>query len=140
MRENGKGSQEFEIIGEWSPKEINPQEIADALGGVLKKTTDKDSRWEINLNYGELKPLFTLTVDPDNRTMFFHGNAPSEGRDKAYRFGVNLSNIEDLHFVKYSSRVTGIVQTDMVVNVRDSGSGLNRAGIIVSSHAHKPRF
>lgn len=140
MKENGRDTQEYKIIREWRTKEINPQEIAEALRGVLKKTTENDPRWEIELNYGEPKPLFTLTCDPDNRTMFFVGNAPSEGADKACRFSVELSNIDDLQFVEYHSPITGITETDMTVNAYDRGSNRFVAGIGISSHASEPRF
>jgi len=140
MKENGPKTQQHEIIREWRTREINPQEIAEALRGDLKKSTNNDSRWEIDFNNGGPNPLFTLTVDPDKRDMFFHVNAPSDDANRACRFGFRFSNIEDLHFMEYRSTVTGLVETDMAVNVRDSGSGLSSAHMGASSYIHKDIF
>lgn len=47
MVEIGREDQEPKIIREWTSKEINPQEIADALGGMLEQSADDDSKLDI---------------------------------------------------------------------------------------------
>lgn len=139
MKENGRENQEPEIISEWRTKEINPQEIAEALRGVLEKTPDNDS-WNIHLHYGEDNPLLTIKGNNKSRIMAIVVNArlgPDNPYKYPYRCSVEFSNIEELSFIRYFSPVSNRVETDIAVNIRDSGRDLSAGGMIISSYAHQ---
>lgn len=132
--------QEPQIISDRTTKEINPQEIAESLGGVLEKSADDDSKLDIHLYYGESKPVLTLKCNPERQSIFLGVNASWDTTNKSYRSVSILNDIEEIRFVKYVSAVSGRIETDMLISVRDKASGLYGSGMAVSSHAHEAAF
>lgn len=121
-----------EIYKQWRTAEINPYEIAEVLHGNLVDSNDSDSLWDIELFYRrKLLPEMVVKCHPPRRNIFLAING---FRSREYLATIKLTDIEDILFVQYQEDER--IEADMVVNVRDNGSGLIRAGMIISSKSH----
>src|SRR3989338_3890458 len=71
---------------EWRTSDINPQEISDALGGILEPSDDADSKWNIHLYYGRRTPFLTLKLDPEARKVHIAVYGPKRKGFLTYRY------------------------------------------------------
>jgi len=129
-------NQEPKIIRQWGTEEINPQEIADVLGGVLEESADINPKLNIHLYYGEPRPVLTLKCDPDNRSIFLVVNEASDATNKRCRSVIALADIEKISFIEYAAAVPGGVTTDMIVKVK----GNTASSMVVSKNTNQPVF
>ena len=132
----GRPDNQPSIINEWQTKEINPQEIAEALSGELEPSADPESTHNVLLRYGEEKPQLILKLNPDKRSIMVLQPAQKDEDGQRYRHTLKFYKVDDLQFVKYKNNPGREVVTSISINVRDSGTGLIAANIIISSKSH----
>lgn len=123
------------IERQWTTKEINPTEIAEVLRGILTPAQDSDSKWNISLLYGNETPLFILKLHPEKRNIFLTIPAPPWRGNQCYYCTTKFVNIEDLQFIQYRNLDTDILETDILIRVRNNG--MIDAAMIISSFGHR---
>ena len=116
----------YEIVNTYQTTEINPQHIADALGGVLQEDHTVDSQWDILLG-NDPETLLILQINPEKRNIFLLVPCGKE----RYRCAIKLVSVKSLLYITYRPTLDSAVQTDIRFIVNNSG--MVDADMILSS-------
>lgn len=126
---------EMGIEKEWITTEINPEEIAEALGGKLEESSDADSKWNIHLYYGRKNPVLTLKIDPEKRKILVAIHGPKRQNFFTYYYSGTFYEIESTWFVRYRNK-SGELFSDLRFLAR-MGKDQKAGGFIISNYYHR---
>lgn len=123
------------IEKKWITTEINPEEIAAALGGKLEESSDADSKWNIHLYYGRKNPVLTLKIDPESRKAYVAIHGPKGRNFFTYRYCGIFYDVESIWFAQYRNK-GGKLCSDLRFIMR-TGKDQKAGGFVISSHYHR---